>query len=374
MRLFARTHRVAAVLVLIAAGVWILTGEFSSVGSKEGGYAEANAAPKVEEDVTSPEVGPVLRTVAAIEPVFAEHSRIINLPGTTQPDKRAVLAARSNGVIDQLELVKGQAIETDQVVMTLEGPEALASARIAEIALDQRERELEIAERLYANGNTPELQLINARAARDAAESELSLARAAVDRLELKAPFSGLVDTVDVERGEWVLIGAPVATILSLDPVVALAEVSELDIGHVVTGAKATVRMIDGTTMDGSVRFVAREASSETRTFPVEIALPNPDLAIPVGMTIEVELFADAVRAVTIPRSIITLSDEGELGVRVAGADNIARFAPVQVIDDTEGGLIVTGVPEDVRIIVAGQDLVRNGDEVILADVPEATE
>ena len=58
------------------------------------------------------------------------------------------------------------------------------------------------------------------------------------------------------------------------------------------------------------------------------------------------------------------------MGLRVVGADNIAAFAPVSIVDDTPEGLVVTGVPEGVRIITAGQDLVRDGDtvEVVAAE------
>ena len=174
---------------------------------------------------------------------------------------------------------------------------------------------------------------------------------------------------VDVEKGEWVQSGAPVATILSLNPIIVRAEVSELDIANVAPGSKAFLMLVDGTKMEGLVRFVAREASAATRTFPVEIALPNPGALIPAGMTTQVELLAPAVSTVTVPRSVITLSEKGEIGLRVVGADNLARFVAVQIIDDTEAGMIVAGVPADVRIIVAGQDLVRDGDLVDVTEV-----
>jgi multidrug efflux system membrane fusion protein len=155
-----------------------------------------------------------------------------------------------------------------------------------------------------------------------------------------------------------------VATILALDPIVVKAEVSERDLGSVSQGSTATVRLVSGAVLDGTVRLIAREASVETRTFPVEIALRNQDLALSSGMTSEVELKASPVRAVVVPRSVITLAEDGALGVRVVGADNIAQFAAVTVIDDTPEGLVVTGIPEGVRVIVAGQDLVRDGDSV----------
>jgi len=251
--------------------------------------------------------------------------------------------------------------------MVLEGPETVAQEKIAEIALTQKERDLEVAERLFQGGSTSESNLTNARSARDAAAAELARAQAAADRLQLKAPFAGIVDSVSVELGEWVQTGMPVATILSLDPILVKAEVSEVDLSSVAVGSTAKVKLVNGTEMQGTVRLVAREASAQTRTFPVEIALPNPDLSLSSGMTAEVSLFAQPTRAVVVPRSVITLSDDGLLGLRVVGADNLAQFAAVQIIDDTADGLVVTGVPEGVRIITAGQDLVRNGEQVEVA-------
>ena len=353
-------HRIAAFCVMVAAGAWIATGEFSSVGSAQ--TAEGKESPTTE--TPAAEKAPLVRTVQAVEPVFVDHARAIRLSGITEADKRVELAARAEGVIASLTMTKGGMVGAGAVVMELEGPETLAQEEIARIALEQKERDLEVAEKLFEGGSTSESNLTNARSARDAAQAELNRAHAAADRLRLKAPFGGIVDTVSVELGEWVQTGTPVATILSLDPILVKAEVSEVDLSAVSVGSTAKVKLVNGTEMDGTVRLVAREASAQTRTFPVEIALPNPRMTLPSGMTAEVSLYAQPVRAVVVPRSIITLSDKGELGLRVVGADNVAQFAAVQIIDDTPDGLVVTGVPDGVRIITAGQDLVRNGETV----------
>jgi multidrug efflux system membrane fusion protein len=376
-----RFHRIAALIVLVLAAAWIVTGEFASVGSHEahaeGTKTDEGAAKTDAAEATPAEGAPAaetaLRTVSGQMPETFEHSRKIKLSGATQPDKRAVLAARSDGIVNSLGLKKGETVAAGAVVMTLEGPETVARARVAEIQLAKAERDLEVAERLFKGGNTPETQVTNARSARDAAEAGFNQAKAEVDKLTLAAPFGGLVDTVEIEMGEWVRSGTPVATILSLDPILVRVEISEIDLGNIAPGAKAKVRLVNGSEMEGTVRFVAREASAQTRTFPVEIALPNPGNLMPSGMTAEVELFAASTAAVKIPRSVITLSDNGDLGVRVVDDKNIARFAPITIIDDTEEGLVVTGVPANVRVIVAGQDLVRDGDEVIVVDAPKAT-
>ena len=355
-----KLHRITAYCVMVAAGAWIATGEFASIGSAEVATPEAEKAP----DATPEAPKPLIRTVAAVEPAFIDHARAIRLSGITEADKRAVLAARAEGVIAALSMTKGGVVEKDQEVLSLEGPETQAQAKIAEINLAQRERELEVAQKLFEGGSSSETALDNARSARDAAAAELARAKAAADRLTLKTPFAGVVSTLDVELGEWLQTGTPVATILALDPILVKAEVSEIDLGSVSEGSVAKVRLVNGVEAEGTVRLVAREASPATRTYPVEIALPNADLALPAGMTVDVTLFAAPVRAVVVPRSIITLSETGELGLRVVGADNIAHFAAIRVIDDTPEGLVVVGVPEDVRVITSGQDLVRNGDTV----------
>jgi multidrug efflux system membrane fusion protein len=382
MARFIKGHTISALVVLVAASVWVGTGEFSSVGSKIASAAQrqpvtgtADPAIVLPTEVT-PAVtptAPVRRVVEAVVPVFSDHARLIRLSGLTAPDKRAVLAARAGGAIESLTIAAGDTIAADAVVMTLEGRDAQAALTIAETAHDQRQRELEVAEKLFAAGNRTELQLIASRSAATTAAAQLEQARAAVDRLQLRAPFAGIVDSVEVERGEWITAGTKVATLLSLDPIEVQAEVSELFARYLRAGAEAEVTLANGTELSGSVRFVGKEASAQTRTFPVRIALPNPGGVIGAGMTADVRLFADPVRSVTVPRSVITLSETGELGLRVVGSDNIARFASVELLDDTPTGLVLAGVPADVRIIIAGQDLVRDGDLVtVAADVPTA--
>lgn len=359
-------HRVTAVVVLVAAAAWVITGEFSAVGSEEPSEAET-----IAETTATPVVAP-LRTVGAVVPVFADYAREIRVSGATEADKSAVLAARADGIVQQLDVVQGQTVSQDTLVMRLEAAEAEAGVRTALSSLGQATQELEVGEALSAKGSLSDLELTSRRATKAAAEAALSQAQAAADRMVLNAPFSGTVDSVDIEVGEWVQSGTAIATLLSLDPIVVKAEVSERDVGHVKVGDAALVRLVTGSELKGTVRHVARQASQQTRTFVIDVALPNPDGAIPAGLTAEVRLFAPPQPAITVPRSVLTLSEEGAIGVRVVGADNTAQFAPVAIIEDGEGGLVISGVPKDMRIIVAGQDLIRDGDSVTVMEVTAA--
>ncbi|TMV80272.1 efflux RND transporter periplasmic adaptor subunit [Thioclava sp. BHET1] len=367
MRIWPPNHRLAALLVLLAAAIWVVTGRFSSVGSDQVHAAQ----PAPQDTAASAEAGQGARmTVAAIAPVFTDHARRIRISGETRPDKSVALAARSSGIINRLEVAKGQHVTRDQVLLVLDGPELAAQQANAEALLAQRERELAADEGLARTGHMAELPLIAARSAVAAARAQVSEARAALDRLSLRAPFSGVIETVDVEAGQWVQAGATVARLVSLDPIIARAEVSETDIGQLRLGGAVSVTLADGAVARGRLRYISKLGQSVTRTYPVEAALANPDLAIPAGMTAELTLQAPAERAVVVPRSVLTLSEEGQIGLRMVDADDVVHFAKVRLIDDTPEGIVLGDVPTDMRIITAGQDLVTEGERVEVVAPP----
>jgi multidrug efflux system membrane fusion protein len=356
-------HRLLALVVFVAAVLWVLTGHFAAVGSEtpEPGATEAEAV------LETPK-----RTVAVVRAEVTDYARLIRISGVTEADKLAILAARSNGVVQELTAEAGDTVERGAVVMLLEGEDVRAAVKTAQDQLAQAAEQLAVGETLSAKGSLPETQLTARRAAKSAAEGALSQAQAAADRLSLVAPFAGTVDAVNVEEGEWVQQGTPIATLIALDPIIVKAEVAERDVAHVAVGAKALVRLVSGVELEGTVKHLARKASDKTRTFALEVDLPNPNGAIPSGMTAELRLTAATQPALTVPRSVLTLNEAGQVGLRVVTEGDIAAFLPVDLIDDTEAGFVVTGVPQGARVIVAGQDLVRDGDAVAVKELTRA--
>ncbi|MCZ4289172.1 efflux RND transporter periplasmic adaptor subunit [Hoeflea alexandrii] len=355
-----RFHTVAAFVVLAVSAAWVLTGEFSSIGSA------ANETPGDEPQSTqaAAPAEKVLRTVAVIEPDFVQHNRIIRISGVTSPDKRTTLATRSAGILGELKVKKGDRVQAGDVVLVLDGAEKRAMVETAKALLDQRQKEAENIERLVKNGISPTTQSDSARSALASARSQLEAAQADLDRLTVVAPFSGIIDQVMVEEGSWLPSGEAAAVLLQLDPVVALGEVSEREISSVSVGSEADVRLISGDVVSGIVRHVSLEATAGTRTFPIEVAIANPDNKLPAGMTAEIMIKSEAVQAVKLPRSVVTLDAAGNLGLRILNADNTVGFVPIDLIDDSPAGLVLSGVPQNAKIIVAGQDLVSDGEVV----------
>jgi multidrug efflux system membrane fusion protein len=359
-----RFHKAAAVLVTIAFAAWMLTGKFSSVGSEA---AEAQAA---AEKVEAEKPAPTVRTVAVLTPERVAHSRVIRIPGRTEAEKRVVLATRVMGVIAQLPVKQGQRVERGDLVMKLDAADKEAAVRMAESVVVQRQAEADAAERLVSGGNAPKLQADQKRAELATAQSELEAARAELAQYAIYAPYNGVIDRLPVQRGSAILAGAEVGTLINLDPLLAVGEVSERDLHYLELGSEADIRLVDGTSVKGTLRYISRDATTATRTFRIEVAVPNENKSLPAGMTAEIMLRADPTDSVVLPRSVVTLSDRGDLGIRAVDTADKVVFFPIDIVDDTPSGIVLAGIPADARIIVAGQDLVAEGDTVkpVVAD------
>ena len=128
------------------------------------------------------------------------------------------------------------------------------------------------------------------------------------------------------------------------------------------------LRLANGLTRQGRVRYVSPSASDGTRTYRVEIEIENPDYLIPDGITAEVTIPLAPVEASRVPRSALIFSSAGDLGVRTVDQDGKVGFAPTTIVEDDQAFMWLTGVADGARVIVQGQDFVREGSVVEALD------
>jgi multidrug efflux system membrane fusion protein len=193
-----------------------------------------------------------------------------------------------------------------------------------------------------------------------AAEAAVMRAQEAIERLTIHAPFSGLLESDTAELGSLLQPGALCATLIQLDPIKLVGFVPETQVDRVEPGARAGARLASGQEVTGEVTFLSRSADEATRTFRVEITVPNPDLAIRDGQTANILISTQGIPAHLLPSSAMTLNDDGALGVRVV-EDGVARFRAVTMLRDTARGVWLTGLPDSASVIVVGQEFVTDG-------------
>ncbi len=198
----------------------------------------------------------------------------------------------------------------------------------------------------------------------EAAMASVVAAEKDMDRLSITAPFRGLLESDAAELGSLMQPGALCATVIQLDPIKLVGYVPESEVDRVKVGALAGAELASGARVQGRVTYLSRSADQTTRTFEVEITVPNPDLKIRDGQTAAILIASDGALAHRLSQSALTLNKDGQIGVRIVGADNIVAFRRIELVRDDIDGIWVTGLPPEADVIVMGQDFVTAGVEV----------
>src|SRR5262249_5630052 len=302
-------------------------------------------------------------------------NRKLVISGRTEADKRVTVAARTGGVLTELRVKRGTHVNEGDVIAVLSDDARTAQVEQAKALVVQRQTELDAKRRLIATGAMPKLDLVNLEAQLEAAKAALATAEAEKERGVIRAPWAGVISDlkVDVGQAAFSFMGSELLTLISLDPMLAVVEVAERKLGGLKVGEMADVRLVSGQTARGKIRFVAKTASQTTRTYRVEVEMANPDRAMPDGITAEVTLPQAPVPATRVPRSALTISSAGDIGVRTVDEGNLVVFVPVQVVEDEQTFMWVAGIPDGARVIVQGQDFVREGQTVEPVPASELT-
>lgn len=195
----------------------------------------------------------------------------------------------------------------------------------------------------------------------ESAEASLGRAEEEIARLQVFAPFAGLLESDTAEIGSLMQPGALCATVIQLDPIKLVGFVPEAEVDRVAVGAPAAARLATGAQVRGTVSFLSRSADPQTRTFRVEITVDNADLSIRDGQTADILIASEGLMAHLLPSSALTLNDEGILGLRIVDQDQIARFAPVTFLRDNADGVLLAGLPDQADVIIVGQEYVTDG-------------
>ncbi len=352
-----KASRVVAVGLVVGGVAWIGSGVLGRDASKQNAALEAARNPK-----TSP------RFKVAVVPVSSEmHQRRVVLSGRTEADKRVMAVARASGVVLDLRVRRGSTVKAGDVLAVLSDEAREAQVTQAKARLEQRKLEATARLKLIETGSYAAINKPQLQAELRAAEAGLAQAEAEQRKGEITAPISGTVNDVPVEIGQALQVmmqGANVAEIIALDPMLAVVEVAERQLAGVSVGGRAEVKLVTGERVEGRIRFVSRRASPGTRTYRVDVEVANPKGAIPDGVTCEVDLLLAAVQAARVPRSALTFTSGGRLGVRYVGPDGKVAFAPVSIVEDVLSELWLGGLPEGARVIVEGQEFVKEGEPV----------
>jgi multidrug efflux system membrane fusion protein len=360
-----KASRLTAAGLVAAAVLWIASGY---IFPHESGESRA-AIRSTDAD------GEKLFRVAVQRIDVVPHSRQLVLSGRTQADKKVVVIARTGGVLTELRVQRGDHVKKNDVIAVLSDEAREAQVEQALALVKQRKTELEAKRKLIESGTMPRLDMVKLESEVKVADAALAAAEAERDRGVVRAPFDGIVTdtTAEVGQASFSMAGRDIAKIVALDPMLAVAEVSERKLAGLKVGSRADVRLVTGETVQGKIRFISKSSSDTTRTYRVEIEVKNPSGSIPDGITAEIAIPLESIPASRVPRSALTLSSAGDIGVRVVNEGGNVAFVPVTIVGDQQSFMWLVGVPAGAQVIVQGQDFVREGQRVTAVEAPANT-
>jgi membrane fusion protein, multidrug efflux system len=352
-------HAIAAGLVLALTG-WLLSGQLG------GGTQPPRSGTDGASEATPRELPAVrIRSVVA-EPITRE----IVINGKTAPARTVTLRAETSGRVIGLGSERGALVAAGELLVRLDPRERRAMVDQARASLAMREIEHDAAQKLGRKGFQAETKVAEAKANLEAAQAALEHSQIELAHTEIEAPFDGVLEERPVEIGDFVDIGDPVATVIEQDPFLVTGEIAETEIARLRPGMAGSARLVTGQTVEGRLRYVGSRADPGTRTFRVELEVPNPSGRFVAGVSAELRIAYDRVAAHRISPGLLTLNDEGEVGVKAVDADDVVVFHPATVVRAGPDAVWLADLPERLRLITVGQGFVRAGDRV--RPVPEA--
>lgn len=301
----------------------------------------------------------------------------VTLRGHTAARAAVKAIAKTSDTVLTVDVIEGQKVNIGDLICSLDNGTRLASVEQAKASVLQASAALKQAQINYKSNqallkkelvseNSAEgiiALLRSAEANVQAADVALGNHEVELENTKIKATVAGIIQRPLAEVGDQMSKGGSCATIVQLDPMVFVGAVPQIRIDLARIGLPAKITTINNKTADGKVSFIAVSADTSTRSFAIEIEFPNPSGTVLDGLTAEAEVNLGNIPAHFIPQSVMTLDQDGNLGVR-AVENNIVSFHPITILEDTNTGVWVTGLANSIDIITLGQEYVTAGQEV----------
>lgn len=332
-------------------------------------------------------------TVMTVEPI-AEFEDTVSLKSIIEPWAVIEISAEVAGRIEAIYVAEGDKIAPGQKLVELERDllEAEYAQARAQAQFDEREVErVEAAAQRGGAASAMEVDMARSNAA--ASEARMKYRAAQLRRTEIvspavvanrpnPAPIIGTVSELPVEVGEYLQPGMPVVTIIDLTDAKVIVDMPEKDIRYFRVGDEAAVQ-IDALgspgepyEATGTVHFINPSADPATRTFRVELRLPNPDGLIRAGMIATVQMKRRTLNDVIMVPLAAVIPLERGYEVYVA-EDDVARSRQVRLglLRGTRAQLLPVGdrpfLKAGDQLIVEGQRFVTDGQPVLVRPEPE---
>ncbi|MBR2378669.1 MAG: efflux RND transporter periplasmic adaptor subunit [Bacteroidaceae bacterium] len=300
-----------------------------------------------------------------VESVKVETATVQSVPqtmtytATVQPDKRNSISSSMPSRIREIYVEVGDYVKKGQLLVELDASNIMQQ----KVQLDNIELEYNRAKELVAVGGASQQQL-------DQITTQLEAAKTAYNNLlentKLLSPVNGVVTARNFDNGD--MAQGPILTVMQINPVKIIINVSESEFTKVKLGMPIdiTFDVFGDELFKGKVSLVYPTIDPMTRTFGVEVEIPNSNNRVRPGMFARATIDFGAKDHVVVPdRAVVKRAGSGDRFVYVYNNDGTVSYVKVELgrhIDTLYE--VLSGLENNTQVVVAGQSRLSDGVKV----------
>ena len=271
---------------------------------------------------TSIGISETLFKVKSITSLATEMNRTVNISSTSEAYRKIQIQSEITSKIKKVLKTKGSLIKENEVIIKLE--------------------EYDSYKKLFDNG---------------------LISKNEFNKIALLTPFEGILLDGHKIEGELITPGSVVYEIIDLSKIKIIGYVNENEINGISTDNTVEVKILNKK-IRGVIDYISPIADYDTKTFEIIVIFDNSDLEIRDGISAELSIYKDKIKVHKISPSVLSLGEDGDIGIKVLNKDNEVIFKEIEIIDDTSDYMLISGLDDEENIITIGQQYVSSGDKV----------
>ena len=294
--------------------------------------------------------------------------KTLKFSGFSEASRIVIIKSQVEGKVSSKSFQKGKFYKAGSQLVLVDPEDKIAKLKEMEALLNQRKKEYEVAEQLFKKGYRSEVKLSESRTNFENALAQYEKSQVELNNTKVLVPFDSTIEDSFVELGDYVKKGDKIAKIVDLDPIFIKINVTENDISNLKLNQKTKIIIADKS-YQGAISYISKTSDPLTRNFKVEIQINNNKKEIMSGLSSEVRIDLIKNNAYFIPSSLISLDNEGKIGIKVVRERKVI-FLKIEIISDTGNGYWVNSSEkkdlEDYMLITQGHEYVIEGENVVI--------
>lgn len=267
------------------------------------------------------------------------------------------LVPQITGVVTKKFVKDGDKLKAGDKIIEIQNNDLIKRVEQMENAVDSAKLRYKSALKLSNQKLGSELDLEDAEKNLKSAEADLSAAKLALDKSLIIAPFDGIIDNINVSEGDLVAnVGSGynlIGRFLDLKLIEAKAYLSQSERNQIGSSKEAII-VKNGETVNADVTFIASSADTNTGTFLVK-AVGNNSINIADGEAVTLKIKVGDVKSHNVPISALVIDKDGDLSVKVVDEAKEIKQLKVNLVDEDEKGVWVSGLPDKCNIVLMSQ-------------------